>query len=100
MKAWLLLLPLALFAESNLQICKTATMHKSRIHPMSTEEIKKEIENNNDIIEKCKNYPDIVKEAELYNEYLLFKYLKLPTVPLYDDNLLERCRKLEQKPKI
>ena len=99
MKVLLFLLPLALCAETKLQLCKIATMNKSRIHPMSSEEIKKEIENNLNIIDKCQNYPEIIKETELYNEYLLFKYLKLPTVPLYDDKLLEKCKRLYQKAK-
>ena len=95
MKVLLFLLPMVLFAESKFQLCKIATMNQSRIHPISSEEIKKEIESNLDIIAKCQNYPDIIKETELYNEYLLFKYLKLPTVPLYDEKLLEKCRRLD-----
>jgi|GEM_PF-1610397 hypothetical protein len=95
MKVLLFLLPLALFSGPEFQRCKVASMNKARIHPMSNEEIKKEIENNLYIIRECQNYPDIIKEAELYNEYLLFRYLRLPTVHIYDDKLLERCRRLQ-----
>ena len=95
MKVLLLLLPLALLAKQEPQPCKTATMNKSRTHPVTHKEIKNEIENNLYIIEECQNYPDVIKEAELYNEYLLFKYLKLPTVHVNDDDLVERCRRLD-----
>lgn len=94
MKVLLFLLPLALLAEPEQQSCKVATMNKSRTHPMTHQEIKKEIENNLDIIDRCQNYPDVIKEAELYNEYLLFKYLKLPTVHVKEDDLIERCRRI------
>ncbi len=92
MKVLLLLLPLALLAGP----CEVATLKKSRIHPITTEEIKKEIENNLYIIDKCQKYSDVVKEAKLYNAYLLFKYLKLPTVHANDDDLLERCKRVNQ----
>ena len=91
MKVLLFLLPLALLAGP----CEVATLKKSRIHPITFEEIEKEIENNLYIIDKCKNYPDVVKEAELYNDYLSFKYLKLPTVQVNDD-LIERCMQINQ----
>ncbi|MGB5506819.1 MAG: hypothetical protein WBM70_09040 [Sulfurovum sp.] len=94
MKVLLLWLPLALLAEAEIQSCKAAIMKKSRIHPIAHEEIKQEIEINLDIIDRCQNYPDVIKEAELYNEYLLFKYLKLPTVRVNEDDLLERCRRI------
>ena len=71
-------------------------MNKSRIHPITIEEIQNEIENNLYIIDKCQNYSDVVKEAKLYNEYLLFKYLKLPTVQVNDDDLTERCKRINQ----
>lgn len=92
MKVLLFLLPLALFASP----CKVATKNKSRIHPVTIEEIKNEIENNLHIIDGCQNYSDVVKEAELYNEYLLFRYLKLPTVQANDDDLTERCKRINQ----
>ena len=76
--------------------CKDAVRSKSRLHPFTTEEIQKEIENNLRIIEACKGYAEVVKEAELYNEYLLFKYLKLPTVYANDDTFLERCKRSAQ----
>lgn len=76
--------------------CKDAIKNKSRLHPITTEEIQKEIENNLRIIEACKGYAEVVKEAELYNEYLLFKYLKLPTVYANDDSFLERCKRAVQ----
>ena len=90
MKILLFFLPLVLLSEP----CKVATLKKSRIHPVTTEEIKKEIENNLNIIDKCKNYHNVVKEAKLYNEYLLFKYLRLPTVHVNDDDLIERCKRI------
>lgn len=86
----LFLLPLALFAGA----CDVATQKKSRTHPITTEEIEKEIENNIHIIEACKDYSGVVREAELYNEYLLFKYLKLPTVSVNNNDLIERCRRI------
>ena len=92
MKSLPFLLPLALLASP----CDVATMNKSRIHPITIEEIKKEIENNLHIIDECQNYPDVTKEAKLYNEYLLFKYLKLPTVHAYDDDLIDKCRRVNQ----
>ena len=92
MKVLLFLLPLSLFASP----CAVATMNKSRTHPITIEEINNEIENNLHIIDKCRNYPDVVKEAKLYNEYLLFKYLKLPTVQANDDDLTERCKRINQ----
>ena len=100
MKILLFLLPLIMLAKPVPESCKAVTTNKSRIHPITIEEIEKEIENNLHIIEECKDYSDVTKEAELYNEYLMFKYLKLPTVPLYDNKLLERCRRLNQKPRI
>ena len=90
MKLLLFLLPLSLLAES----CKEATMNKSRTHPITHEEIRKEIENNLRIIDTCQAYSEVIREAELYNEYLLFKLLKLPTVNLNDDELIERCRRI------
>lgn len=92
MKVLLFFLPLSLFASP----CDVAIMNKSRIHPITTEEIKNEIENNLYIIDKCQNYSDVVKEAKLYNEYLLFKYLKLPTIQANDDDLTERCKRINQ----
>ena len=92
MKVLLFLLPLTLFADT----CKDATMKKSRTHHMTHTEINTEIENNLLIIENCRVYPDVVKEATLYNEYLLFKYLKLPTVYMSDDDLIERCKRINQ----
>ena len=74
--------------------CKAATKKKSRIHPITQEEIKIEIDNNLLIIQECRDYPDVVREAELYNEYLLFKYLKLPTVRVNNDDLMERCKRV------
>ena len=74
--------------------CKVAVNQKSRVHPITHEEIKKEIDNNLLIIEECRNYPDVVKEAKLYNEYLLFKYLKLPTVHVKNDDLIEKCKRV------
>ncbi len=70
-----------------------AIMNKSRIHPMTYEEIKKEITNNLIIIENCQNYPDVIKEAELYNEYLLFKQFKIPTILVNEGDLIERCKR-------
>ena len=93
MKVLLFLLPMVLLADT----CKMATMKKSRTHPMTHAEINMEIENNLLIIENCKKYPDVVREAELYNEYLLFKYLKLPTVHMSDDDLIERCKRINQQ---
>ena len=90
MKTLLFLLPLVLLASP----CDVATMKKSRTHPITTEEIEKEIENNLHIIKECKDYSGVVKEAELYNEYLLFKYLKLPTIQANDDDLVERCKRV------
>lgn len=95
-KILLFLLPLALLADSNVQSCNAAIINKSRTHPVTTKEIKKEIENNLNIIDKCHKYPDIVEEAKLYNEYLEFKYLKLPTVFVNENELIKRCRRLEQ----
>ena len=92
MKVLLFLLPLALLAGP----CEVATLNKSRIHPITIEEIRKEIENNLYIIDTCQNYPEVVKEAKLYNEYLSFKYLKLPTVQVNDDDLTERCKRINQ----
>ena len=74
--------------------CKTAIKKKARVHPITHEEIQKEIDNNLLIIEECRDYPDVIKEAELYNEYLLFKYLKLPTVHVNNDDLIERCKRV------
>ena len=71
-------LPLVLLANP----CDVVTQKKSRTHPITTEEIEKEIANNIQIIEACKDYSGVVREAELYNEYLLFKYRKLPTVKM------------------
>jgi len=88
----LFLLPLALFAGP----CEVATLKKSRTHPVTTEEIEKEIENNLHIINACKDYSGVVNEAELYNKYLLFKYLKLPTAPVNNNDLIERCRRINQ----
>ena len=96
MKVLLFLLPLVMLATPVPESCKAFTMNKSRIHPVTIEEIEKEIENNLHIIEECKDYSDVTKEAELYNEYLMFKYLKLPTVHAHDDGLLERCRRLKK----
>ena len=90
MKTLLFLLPLVLLAGP----CDEATMKKSRTHPITTEEIEKEIENNLNIIKECKDYSGVVKEAELYNEYLLFKYLKLPTIQANDNDLIERCKRV------
>mgnify|MGYP000368534674 CR=1 FL=1 len=92
MKFLLFILPFTLLADT----CRDATMKKSRMHPVTHEEISKEIENNLLIIDKCKEYRDVVREAELYNEYLLFKYLKLPTVHMSDDELIERCKRIKQ----
>lgn len=97
MKAVLLLLPLLLFSESALKSCKAALKKQSRIHPILHKEIKAEIENNLLIIEACQSYPDVKKEAKLYNEYLLFKYLRLPTIQVHDEDLIERCRRISQK---
>ena len=88
MKILLLLLPLILLGDA----CRIATISKSRTHPVTQDEIKKEIENNLLIIKSCHKYPEVTAEAKLYNEYLLFKYLKLPTVHLNDNELIERCR--------
>ena len=74
--------------------CKVAINNKSRVHPITQEEIKKEIDNNILIIQECRDYPDVVKEAKLYNEYLLFKYLKLPTVHVKNDDLIEKCKRV------
>ena len=74
--------------------CKEVIKKKSRIHPITPEEIKIEIDNNLLIIQECRNYPDVVKEAKLYNEYLLFKYLKLPTVHVKNDDLIEKCKRV------
>jgi hypothetical protein len=74
--------------------CKVAINKKSRVHPITPEEIKKEIDNNLLIIQECQDYPDVVKEAELYNEYLFFKYLKLPTVHVKNDDLNEKCKRV------
>lgn len=63
---------------------------------MTHEEIQKEIDINLLIIKECRAYPDVVREAELYNEYLLFKYLKLPTVLFNNDELIERCEQVDQ----
>ena len=90
MKTLLFLLPLVLLSGP----CDVAIMKKSRTHPITTEEIEKEIENNLQIIKECKNYSGVVKEAELYNEYLLFKYLKLPTIQANDNDLIERCKRV------
>lgn len=92
MKVLLFLLPLTLLADT----CKVATMKKSRMHPITHEEIKKEMENNLLIIDTCQEYPDVVREAELYNEYLIFKFLKLPTVHMSDDELIERCKRINR----
>jgi methyl coenzyme M reductase subunit C len=74
--------------------CKVAINQKSRVHPITPEEIKKEIDNNLLIIQECRDYPDVVKEAILYNEYLLFKYLKLPTVHVKNDDVIEKCKRV------
>ena len=92
MKVLLFLLPLALLAGP----CEVAIMNKSRIHPITLEEIEKEIENNLHIIDECQKYSGVAEEAKLYNEYLLFKYLKLPSIHVNYDDLIERCRRVNQ----